>query len=429
MNQKNIALKRWWYLIPVIFITYSMAYLDRANFSFASAAGINEDLGITPGMSSLLGALFFLGYFFFQIPGAIYAERRSVRKLVFFCLFMWGTCASLTGIVSNITALAIIRFLLGAIEAAVMPAMLIYISNWFTKNERSRANTFLILGNPATVLWMSIVSAYLIEAYGWREMFIIEGIPAIIWAFCWWMLVRDKPSQVKWLSNQEKLALEQQLQKEQEEIEAVHNYGEAFRSRNVIILCVQYAAWSIGIYGFVLWLPSILRHGSDVGMVEAGWLSAVPYLAATIAMIIVSWASDKLQQRKLFVWPLLLVGAFAFFGSFLVGPDHFWWAYTLLIIAGASMYAPYGPFFAIIPEMLPRNVSGGAMALINSTGSIGSFFGAWLVGYLNSTTGSPAASYIFMAGALLVSALLTIIVKPNESAHAAFNGATALQGK
>ncbi|HIF6626563.1 major facilitator superfamily protein [Acinetobacter baumannii] len=412
MNKATVAAKRWWYIMPIVFITYSLAYLDRANFSFASAAGINEDLGITKGMASLLGALFFLGYFFFQIPGAIYAERRSVKKLIFWCLVLWGGCASLTGVVSNIPMLAAIRFILGVVEAAVMPAMLIYISNWFTKSERSRANTFLILGNPVTVLWMSVVSGYLIHAFGWREMFIIEGIPAVIWAFCWWVLAKDKPAQAGWLSADEKQALQQQLDEEQKGIKAVRNYGEAFRSRNVILLCVQYFAWSIGVYGFVLWLPSILRSGMQMGMVEAGWLSAVPYLAATIAMIVVSWASDKMQNRKLFVWPLLLIGALAFFGSYAVGTNHFWISYGLLVVAGAAMYAPYGPFFAIIPEMLPKNVAGGAMALINSMGALGSFFGSWFVGYLNGATGSPAASYMFMAIALVVAVVLTLIVKP-----------------
>ena len=413
MTSSTNAAKRWWYIMPIVFITYSLAYLDRANFSFASAAGINEDLGITKGISSLLGALFFLGYFFFQIPGAVYAERRSVRKLIFICLILWGACASLTGMVSNIPMLAAIRFILGVVEAAVMPAMLIYISNWFTKSERSRANTFLILGNPVTVLWMSVVSGYLIQALGWREMFIIEGFPAIIWAFFWWVLVKDKPSQAGWLTESEKAALQAQLEKEQQGIKAVRNYSEAFRSGNVILLCMQYFTWSIGVYGFVLWLPSIIRSGSaNMGMVEVGWLSSVPYLAATIAMIVVSWASDKLQNRKLFVWPLLLIAAFAFIGSWAVGANNFWLSYTLLVIAGAAMYAPYGPFFAIIPEMLPRNVAGGAMALINSMGALGSFFGSWFVGYLNGATGSPAASYIFMGVALFASVWLTLIVKP-----------------
>lgn len=163
-----------------------------------------------------------------------------MRKLIFVCLILWGACASLTGVVNNIPALAAIRFILGVVEAAVMPAMLIHISNWFTKSERSRANTFLILGNPVTVLWMSVVSGYLIQSFGWREMFIIEGVPAIIWAFCWWVLVKDKPAQAKWLSEDEKAALQAQLDKEQQGLKAVRNYGEAFRSRNVILLCAQY---------------------------------------------------------------------------------------------------------------------------------------------------------------------------------------------
>src|ERR1700761_4222085 len=180
----KLAVRRWWAIMPIVFITYSLAYLDRANFGFASAAGINSDLGIGKGLASLIGALFFLGYFFFQIPGAIYAERRSVKKLVFWSLVLWGGCAALTGMVDNIPSLMVIRFVLGVVEAAVMPAMLIFISNWFTKRERSRANTFMILGNPVTVLWMSVVSGYLVHSLGWRPMFIAEGAPAIIWAIC-----------------------------------------------------------------------------------------------------------------------------------------------------------------------------------------------------------------------------------------------------
>ncbi|MCW2256641.1 sugar phosphate permease [Providencia alcalifaciens] len=413
MNTKVAAASRWWRIMPIVFITYSLAYLDRANYSFAAAAGINADLGITKGMSSLLGPLFFLGYFFFQIPGAIYAEKRSVRKLIFWCVLLWGGFATLTGMVSNIPMLVIIRFSLGVVEAAVMPAMLIYISNWFTQPERSRANTFLILGNPVTVLWMSVLSGYLIQAFGWREMFIIEGIPAVLWAFFWWKTARDKPSQVNWLSQKEKDDLTDILADEQKNIKPVRNYREAFKSKNVILLCAQYFCWSIGVYGFVLWLPSIIRGASNLGMVETGWLTAVPYLAATLAMILVSWASDRMNNRKLFVWPMLLIGAICFLGSYLLGSSNFWFSYTLLVIAGAAMYAPYGPFFAIIPEMLPKNVAGGAMALINSMGALGSFFGSWFVGYLNGATGSPSASYMFMGIALFISVLLTIIVKPN----------------
>ncbi|MGV8918427.1 MAG: MFS transporter [Pseudomonas sp.] len=412
--------RRWLYIMPIVFITYSLAYLDRANYGFATASGMAEDLHITPGLSSLLGALFFLGYFFFQVPGAIYAQKNSVKKLIFVSLILWGGLATLTGIVSNAYMLIGIRFMLGVVEAAVMPAMLVYLCHWFTKAERSRANTVLILGNPVTMLWMSVVSGYLVAHFSWRWMFIIEGLPAIIWAFIWWRLADEKPAQAVWLDEAEKAELQSKLDAEQAGIKPVKNYAEAFRSPKVIILALQFFCWSIGVYGFVLWLPSILKQGAHLDMIQAGWLSAMPYLAAIIAMLAVSWGSDRIQRRKRFVWPPLLIAAVAFYGSYLLGSEHFWWSYSLLVLAGACMYAPYGPFFAIVPEILPSNVAGGAMALINSMGALGSFAGSYLVGYLNGVTGNPGASYLLMSGALLVSVVLTLVLNPhNDSKPAA----------
>jgi sugar phosphate permease len=406
--EKEMAASRWYRLIPIAFITYSLAYLDRANFGFGAASGLAEDLHLTAPMSSLLGSLFFLGYFFFQIPGAHYASHHSARKLIFWSLLLWGGLATATGLVSDFTALMIIRFMLGVVESAVMPAMLILLSNWFTKAERSRANTFLILGNPATVLWMSILSGYLINALGWRWMFILEGLPAMVWAFCWWRLVDDKPGDATWLSEAEKQALSDQLQAEQRELKPVKNYLEAFRSRTVILLSLQYALWSIGVYGFVMWLPSIIKAAPNMDMVKTGWLAAVPYLLAIVGMLSASYFSDKMQNRKAFVWPFLLLGGLAFYGSYLLGTDHFWLSFALLVLAGGAMYTPYGPFFAIIPEILPRQVAGGAMALINSMGALGSFAGSYVVGYLNGTTGGFGASYLFMAGSLFLAAILTL---------------------
>ncbi|MEJ7739251.1 MAG: MFS transporter [Chitinophagaceae bacterium] len=406
---KTIARQRWLRLIPVAFITYSLAYLDRANFGFAAAGGMAKDLNITASISSLLGSLFFLGYFFFQIPGALYAANKSAKRLIFWSLILWGGLATATGLTSNIPLLIAIRFMLGVVESAVMPAMLIFLSRWFTKSERSRANTFLILGNPVTILWMSILSGYLINAVGWRWMFILEGLPAIIWAFFWWRLVEDVPKDARWLTEAEKEALQEQLQQEQQGIKPVKNYGEAFRSRTVILLCLQYALWSIGVYGFVMWFPSIIKAAPDMNIVRTGWLASVPYVFAIIGMLTASYFSDKTLKRKEFIWPFLLIGAIAFYSSYLIGTDHFWLSFVLLIIAGGAMYAPYGPFFAIITEILPRNVTAGAIALINSLGALGSFAGSYVVGYLNGATGGFGASYIFMAGSLFLSALITII--------------------
>ena len=411
----TIARQRWYRLIPIAFITYSLAYLDRANFSFAAAGGMAKDLHITDAVSSLLGSLFFLGYFFFQIPGALYAANRSAKKLIFWSLIAWGGLAMATGLISNISLLIVIRFMLGVVESAVMPSMLVFLSRWFTKSERSRANTFLILGNPVTLLWMSVLSGYLIKAVGWRWMFILEGLPAIIWAFFWWRLVEDVPKNAAWLSDAEKNDLATALDNEQQGIKPVKNYAKAFQSTTVILLCLQYALWSIGVYGFVIWLPSIIHAAPDMSIVKTGWLSAVPFLLAIIGMIAASYYSDKTLQRKIFVWPFLLVGAIAFYGSYMMGSNHFWLSFVLLVIAGGAMYAPYGPFFAIITEILPRNVSGGAIALINSFGALGSFAGAYIVGYLNGHTGGFGASYIFMSGSLLLSSIITLIAIKDQN--------------
>lgn len=412
---KVLSMKRWYRLIPVAFFTYSLAYLDRANFGFAAAGGMAKDLNITAAMSSLLGSLFFLGYFFFQIPGALYAAKKSAKKLIFWSLILWGALAMATGMIRNVNALIGIRFMLGVVESAVMPSMLVFLSRWFTKSERSRANTFLILGNPATILWMSVLSGYLIDSVGWRWMFIIEGLPAIIWAFLWWRLVVDKPGDAKWLTDDEKCDLQAQLDKEQQSIKPVRNYAVALRSRIVILLCVQYALWCIGVYGFVMWLPSIINAAPDSDIVKTGWLASVPYLLAIIGMLTASYYSDKTLNRKSFIWPFLLIGSLAFYASYLIGTSHFWLSYTLLIIAGGAMYAPYGPFFAVITEILPRNVSAGAIAMINSLGALGSFAGAYIVGYLNGTTGGFGASYVFMAGSLFISAILTMVaIKSNN---------------
>jgi sugar phosphate permease len=406
---KSIDKQRWFRLIPIAFITYSLAYLDRANFGFAAAGGMGGDLHITASMSSLLGSLFFLGYFFFQIPGALYAANKSAKRLIFWSLLLWGGLAMATGLISNVNYLMVIRFMLGVVESAVMPSMLIFLSRWFTKSARSRANTFLILGNPVTILWMSILSGYLVKSAGWRWMFILEGLPAILWAFCWWRLVDDSPKDAKWLTAHEKQALEEALLQEQKDIKPVKNLAGAFRSGPVILLCLQYALWSIGVYGFVMWLPSIIHASPDINMIKTGWLASVPYVLAVVGMLSASYFSDKTLNRKIFVWPFLLIGAIAFYSSYLIGTHNFWLSFVLLIIAGGAMYAPYGPFFAMITEILPRNVAGGSIALINSFGALGSFAGSYVVGYLNGTTGGFGASYIFMAGSLFLSALLTMI--------------------
>lgn len=402
--------QRWGRLLPIVFVTYSLAYLDRSNYSIGVAGGMREELHITGGIAALLGALFFLGYFLFQIPGAIYAERRSVKRLIFWNLLAWGILASLQGVLTSVPLLMVVRFLIGVVEAAVLPAMVIFLSHWFTRPERARANTFLIIGNPVTVLWLTALSGFLIEATSWRGMFLIEGIPAVIWAFVFAKLVDDHPHDATWLNRHERSAVETALADEQSRITPVDSYWTSLRSPRVLLLSLQYLLWSVGVYGFVFWLPSIVKAGSGQGIGLTGLISAVPYAVAVLAMIVNSRFSDRAGTRGRYVWPWLLLGGAAFYGSYLLGPDQFWLSYPLLTIAAAAMYAPYGPYFASIPEFLPRNAAGPAIALVNSFGALGGFAGSYLVGWLDSATGSSGASFILMAVSLALSAVLIPIV-------------------
>ena len=161
-NKNSIAASRWYRLIPVIFVTYSLAYLDRANFGFGAAGGMAKDLHISSNMSSLLGSLFFLGYFFFQIPGTIYASNKSAKKLIFWSLIFWGLAAMATGSINNVKILLVIRFMLGVFESAVFPSMLVLISRWFTREERSRANTLTDVWQPGN----HTLDVYYIRIFG-----------------------------------------------------------------------------------------------------------------------------------------------------------------------------------------------------------------------------------------------------------------------
>ncbi len=403
--------RRW--LLLAVFITYSLAYLDRANYGFGAAAGMATTLGITGSKNSLLGALFFLGYFFFQVPGIVAARRFSCTRLVAISLVVWGTLAALTGILREFWMLAIDRFLLGVAESIIFPALLLILTRWFTRADRSRANVLLLLGNPVTVLWMSAITGFLIQRFGWQRTFIFEGLPSIAWAIVWIFFVRDHPTEARWLPANEADEITARLDADQRELPpSAHAPTQTLRAallrKDVIVLSIQYFCWSFGIYGFILWLPTIVREGASSNMGRAGLISAIPYLVAIVMELVAAHLSDRSQRRERYVWPFLLLSGVALFGSFLLQPYGFLGAYLCLIVACGGMYAPYGPFFAIIPERISRNRVGEVMALVNSFGALGSFAGVYLVGSLRTITGSERPGYLVMSLFLVLSALLII---------------------
>lgn len=405
--------ERWRRLIPIAFITYSFAYLDRSNYSIGSAGGLTDRLHITSTQSGLLGGLFFVGYFLFQVPAGAFAERRSVKTLLFWSLSAWGVLAALQGVVTTYGLLLADRFLLGVVEAVVLPAMLVFLAHWFTKAERGRADTFLILGNPVTLMWMSVVSGYLVAAVGYRWMFVIEGLPAIGWAFIFRRLVDNRPGDAEWLSEQERRDVDEAIEAEQRDLPAPRGFADVARSWNAIVLSAQYLLWSVGVYGLVFWLPSIVKHLTGRGIGSTGLLTAIPYAAAVIAMVAVSSASDQAARRRVFTWIPLLVSAACFAISYATKGGSFTVSFILLVVAAAGMYAPYGPYFALIPELFPAADAAPATGMINAFGALGGFVGTYIVGALGG--GTSAVPFAFLAGCLLVAALLMFAVHPPET--------------
>jgi sugar phosphate permease len=406
---------RWVYLMPVVFVTYSLAYLGRSNFGFGAAAGLAQSLHITESRVAFLSSAFFLGYFLFQVPAASYATRRSATRLVFFALISWGIFSGLTGVIRQFWLLVVDRLLLGVAESLILPSMLILLTHWFTRRERSRANAILILGNPVTVTWMAAVTGYLINAVGWQMTFILEGIPSVLWAFVWALVARDRPGEAHWLSAEDSAQLTRTLDLEQTTLPEYKNFSATLRVPGVILLCVQYFFWSLGVYGLVQWIPVMIGVGSARGIETVGLLSAAPFLLGVMLMLAVAYFSDRALNRKIFVWPFLVLSGVALFCSYAVAGESFWLAYVALIVAGGCMYAPYGPFFAIMPEMLPGTVVGEVMALVNTCGALGGFAGTWLVGALYAVTGSSRAGYLSMSLALTAAGLVTLCLRPQAS--------------
>ena len=226
----------------------------------------------------------------------------------------------------------------------------------------------------------------------------------------------------RWLSPAARADLETVLDHEQRRLPQFANFWIAFRQPNVLRLSVNYFFWSLGIYGFVLWLPVVIRNSTRTGMGTTGLVAALPYLVSVMVMVVVSHYSDRSSQRQKYVWPLLMLGGIALAGSFFSVDRSFPVAYACLIVAACCMYAPYGPFWAMVPELLPRNVVGETMALINCIGALGGFFGTWLVGVLQTFTGSSAAGFLLMSLSLILAGGFLLAVKPLQTIHLGLEG-------
>ena len=410
----KISSKRWSFVIPVAAIMYMLAYLDRNNVAvILPFIGSDPTMQLTVADKGMVTGIFFVGYMFLQIPGAILAQKWSAKNVVLILMVMWGLAAMATGLVQSREQFLAARFVLGFFEGGVWPAVLVLLASWFPLKERARANSLWMACLPVSSVIMAPLSGVLLDHFSWRTVLVLEGVPPILWAIVWWFAVGDSPKKAKWVSPEEREYVETALAEDEAAKPNVgkSTYREALKDRRVITLIAIYFCWMSGFYGFSLWLPAVIKDltGGSAGMV--GWVTAIPYVFALMAMVAVSAWSDRTGNRKLAVAGPILIGVVAMVAGQLVHSPLV--NIGLLCVVAMGIYAPYGSFWAIPAGMLRIEVLAFALGLINALGNLGGFVGPYAVGWLTAKTGSDAAGYYALAGLLTVGALLTLFaVKP-----------------
>ena len=301
-DTSHIPNGRWLHIIPPTIIVYIVAYMDRMNIGFAIAGGMNEALGISMTVAGLAAGVFFFGYMILQIPGGHIAEHGSAKKFIAWTIIAWGCLSTLTGFVHNEWQLMLMRFLLGVAEGGLWPAILVIIGNWFPAREIGRANALFMSNLAISAIITNPLSGWIIANFDWRGVFIVEGLISIGLLFIWLPLISDRPEDAKWISKAEKEYLIETLREEKEAYKVVKgapvNYKDLLVNRHSWMLITIYFCYACGQYGFLLWLPTIVKGLTKMGMVNVGLLTAVPYLAGLVGLYIFAIFSDRSLNRR-----------------------------------------------------------------------------------------------------------------------------------
>ena len=419
-----IPAKRWTYVIPVAVVMYMLAFLDRSNVSVILPY-MDGDLALTAADEGMVSGIFFLGYVFLQIPGAILAQRWSARKTVTILMVAWGLAAMACGMVQTKEQFYAARFVLGVFEGGVWPAVLILLASWFPLRERARANALWMACLPISSMLMAPLSGFMLDHVDWRWVLMLQGFPPLIWAVVWWFTVADHPSQARWISRAEAEHVERSLAADEAAKPSVGSgsYLDAIKQKSVLVLIAIYFFWMTGFYGFSLWLPSVVKTLThDGSSTEVGLLSAVPFTVALVVMIANAAWSDRTGKRRLAVAvPLATAMAALLLGQAAEGAVL---QMVLLCVAAGALYAPYGAFWAIPGSVLRIEVVAVAMGLINALGNLGGYVGPYLVGWLTDSTGTSLTGFAALAGFLAVAVVL-VLVGLRPSAPEAESGESA----
>jgi len=412
----SLAEQRWFRILSVAFVMYTIAFIDRTNISMALPS-MSRELHMDPRQAGSAVGIFFWGYVLFQVPGGYLAEHWSAKRIVAILLVAWGACSAATAFVQTAHEFWVMRLLLGLAEGGVWPAVLVLVSHWFPRAERARANAYWMLCLPLSVVVASPLSGWLLTRWNWRVLLIVEGAFPFIWFVIWMLGIDDYPRDAGWISQGERAYLESTLAREAKELKPAESDGylAALLSPQVLILVVIYFLRNFGSYGSLFWLPSAVEKARKLSDFAVGFLVTIPYILTVVAMVFIARSSDRTCERRGHL-SVTLAWSGLFFIATLVTAERFpAFSFALLSIAITGVYASLGPFWAIPTETLPRRIVAPAMGLINAIGNLGGYFGPLVVGYFDKRSGGFTYGFGALAAALLIAAGMAFLLRPAET--------------
>jgi len=403
-----------WRLVPFLFLLYIVAYLDRINVGFA-ALQMQQQLAFTDAVYGLGAGMFFAGYFCFQVPSNLVLQRVGARRWIASLMMVWGVISAAMVFVGGPRSFYALRFLLGAAEAGFFPGVIFYLKNWFPVGARARTVARFMTAAPLSGVVGGPVSGALLGLHltaglaGWQWMFLLEGIPAVLLGAVALVYLVDRPEEAAWLSGEEREWLLATLRLEREEVFVESGTFSALTMGRVWMLALVYFGLNTVSYGVSLWLPKLIKSLSGVSNFTVGVLSAIPYVAAALAMVVVGLHSDRSGERRWHTAVPAVAGALALSAaaySTSVGP-----AIVLISVAVLGVFSMMGPFWAMPTSFLSGTAAAAGIAVINSIGNLGGFVGPYLIGLVRTSTGQFKGGLLLVSAALAMSGMVVLMVR------------------
>jgi sugar phosphate permease len=416
ISPPSVPRQRWFHILLPIMTLCIVSYVDRTNISFAIPGGMSQDLAMTASFAGFAAGIFFIGYLFLQVPGGQIASRGAAKKFLTWSMVAWGIISIATAFITSQTQLLILRFILGVAEGGMLPVALTMISKWFPDEERGRATATMIMFVPIASMISAPLAGFVIQAFGWRQLFFFEGVLTFFLIIPWVMMVEEDPQKAKWISPEERDYIVSRLEAEQQELAKSHGvrkatFGEVMRIGVMWKLIMLNFFYQTAISSFVTWLPTLIKGLLNTNMTNVGLFSLLPYIGTMVGMLTIGTMSDRTGKRKQFVI-LPLCGLAASILGYVLLKDQIWVSYACLVAGGFFLQAAAAPFWTIPPLLFPANVAGGARGALNALGNLGGFCGPFLVGWCITQFGSTDYGMLAMVVALGLAVVIALTL-PN----------------